>query len=166
MGATLNPQFKTKYAAIYHDVFKPLKAECERIYDEQNPTGYMNHAQRDTAINDMVFAQMMAPRDHQTEVTRDALGKFRQSLGVNEWDSASQYIPAFIADVRENGLTNVVMALPKDNRMTQRFGVAGPQTNAPAAMPKEGEKPIHPLSAVHINPELIKQFKAAQAIRA
>lgn len=167
MSAMLNPQFKAKYATIYQDVFKPVKEVCERMYDQQNPHGYMNHAQRDDTINEMVFSQLTAEREEQLIPTRDALGKFRQSLGSSEWDNAANYITAFIADVKENGLTAVIMALPKDARMTDRFGLQAPaqSTTTTTAMPSPDATPIHPLS-VKINHDLIAQFKAAQAIRA
>lgn len=131
MVAILNPQYRKTYVTLYHDVFKPLKAEYERRYDEENPHGYMQHSERDEAINERVFAQLTAPREQQTEFTRDLLGRFRQSLGVNEWDNAGKFVPAFIADIREYGLTAVVTALPRDDRL---LNPAGGPSAAPMPM--------------------------------
>jgi hypothetical protein len=164
MVAILNPQYKKTYTTLYHEVFKPLKSECERLYDAENPHGYMQHKERDEAINELVFTQLTAPREQQTEFTRDLLGRFRQSLGVNEWDHAAKFVPAFIADVRQYGLTAVVQALPRDGRLMNPSSAVGnaslPIQNATtSAAFLSGDKLKDAVKALQLDEALLSKLK-------
>jgi hypothetical protein len=154
-----NPQV---YATLYHEVFKPLKEVCERVYDDRYSEGYVNNAVRDRHVNQMVFEQLTNPRDKQMETTKDLLGKFRQSLGVSEWDNAPTYIPSFIADVKAEGLTEVVRRLPKDNRITGKFTGAQQSASPHSMQPNTAIGGAGDLLSVATNPLLIDQFKLQQ----